>query len=48
MDGRAGEMIMATRFEVYRQVLADFSRAIAELDQVRASMKDIQLRELTT
>lgn len=37
---------MATRFEVWKATVADLARVAAELDQVRAQLKDIQLREL--
>ena len=37
---------MATRFEVWKLTVADLTRVAAELDQVRAQLKDIQLREL--
>jgi hypothetical protein len=34
---------MATRFEIWKQALLDLERAIAELDQVHASLKDVGL-----
>jgi hypothetical protein len=37
---------MATRFEVWKQATLDIERGIAELDQARASLKDIQLQDL--
>jgi hypothetical protein len=37
---------MATRFEIYKQALLDLERAIAELDQVHASLKDIGLQRI--
>jgi hypothetical protein len=37
---------MAMRFEVWKQAVLDMERAIAELDQVQASLKDIRLDRL--
>lgn len=34
---------MATRFEIYKQALLDLKRALADLDQVHASLKDVGL-----
>src|ERR1700678_1276693 len=39
---------MATRFQIYKQAIADLARAAAELDQVHASLKDTRLHDVTT
>jgi hypothetical protein len=39
---------MPTRFQIWKQAIADLERAIAELGQVRASLKDIGLHDVGT
>lgn len=38
---------MATRIEIYQQAVLDLERAVSELDQVHASLKDIGFDQIT-